>query len=88
MEKNSKLGLSDDRDETIYHILSECSKLAQKEHKSRHDWIEKVIHKEFFKKFRFNHTAWWFMHKPEFVLKNTTQNSNWFWDTNKSPNPS
>ena len=27
------------RDETINHIISECSKLAQKEYKARHDWV-------------------------------------------------
>ena len=30
-----------DRDETINHIISECSKLAQKEYKTRHDWVDK-----------------------------------------------
>ncbi len=35
-----------DRDETINHIISECSKLAQKEHKARHGWVGKVIHGE------------------------------------------
>ena len=29
--------LCDDRDETINHIISECSKLALKEYKARHD---------------------------------------------------
>ena len=32
------------RDEIINHIISECSKLAQKEYKTRHDWVIKVIH--------------------------------------------
>ena len=36
-QQNSKCKLSGDRDETINHILSECSKLAQKEYKTRHD---------------------------------------------------
>ena len=31
--------LCGDRDETINHIISECSKLAQKEYKARHDWV-------------------------------------------------
>ena len=29
-----------DRDKTTNHIISECSKLAQKEYKTRHDWVE------------------------------------------------
>ena len=27
-------------DETTNHIISECNKLAQKEYKCRHDWVE------------------------------------------------
>ena len=30
--------------ETVKHIVSECSKLAQKEYKRRHDWIGRRIH--------------------------------------------
>ena len=34
-EQNSRCGLCGDGDETINHIISECSKLAQKEYKVR-----------------------------------------------------
>ena len=34
---NSKCRICGDRDETINHIISECSKLAQ-EYKVRHNW--------------------------------------------------
>ena len=43
-QKNSKCRLCGNRDETINHIISEWSKLAQKEYKTRHDWVGKVIH--------------------------------------------
>ena len=36
-QQNSKCSSCGDRDETINHIISECSKLAQKEYKTRHD---------------------------------------------------
>ena len=36
-QQNSKCRLCADRNETINHIISECSKLAQKEYKARHD---------------------------------------------------
>ena len=36
-QRNSKCRLYGDRDETIDHIISECSKLAQKEYKARYD---------------------------------------------------
>ena len=31
-------------DESIDHIVSGCSKLAQKEYKRRHDNLEKIVH--------------------------------------------
>ena len=34
----------------------ECSKLAQKEYKTRHDWVGKVIHWELSKKVKFDQT--------------------------------
>ena len=39
MQQNSKCRLCSDRYEAINHIISECSKLAQKEYKARHDWV-------------------------------------------------
>ena len=70
--KNSKCWLSSDRDETINDIISECSKLVQKEYKTRHDWVGKVIHWEMCKKFKLDHTIKWYMHNPAPVLKNDT----------------
>ena len=61
-QQNSKCRLYGDRNETINHIISECSKLAQKENKIRHDWVGKVIHRELCKKFNFDHTNKWYMH--------------------------
>ena len=37
MQQNSKCRLCSDRNETFNHIISECSKLAQKEYKTRHN---------------------------------------------------
>ena len=58
-----------DKDKTINHI-NECSKLAQKEYKTRYDWVGKVINREFCKKFKFDHANKWYMHNPESVLEN------------------
>ena len=55
-QQNSKCRLCGDRDETINHIISECSKLPQKEFKTRHDCVGKVIHWEMCKKFQFDRT--------------------------------
>ncbi len=65
--------LCGDRDETINHIISECSKLAQKVYKTRHDWIGKVVNWEMCKKFKFHHTNKWYMHNPTPVLENDTR---------------
>ena len=69
---NSKCRLCGDRDETINHIISECSKLAQKEYKTGHDWVGQVIPWESFKKFKFDHTNKWYMHIPASVPENET----------------
>ena len=69
--QNSKCRLCGDRDETFNHIISECSKLAQKDYKSRHDWVGKEIHWEMCKKFKFDHSNKWYMHKPAHVINNT-----------------
>ena len=36
------------------HRISECGKLAQKEYKTRHEWVGKMIYWELYKKFKFN----------------------------------
>ena len=77
MQQNSKCRLCGDRDETINHIISECSKLAQREYKARHDWVGKVIHWEMCKKFKFYHTNKWYMHNPAPVLENDSHKLLW-----------
>ena len=74
-QQNSKCRLCGDRDETINHIISECSKLALKEYKARHDCVDKVIHWEMCKNFKFDHTNKWYMHVVHipFVVHCTTQ---------------
>ena len=76
-QQNSKCRLYGDRDETINHIISECSKLAQKEYKTRHEWVEKIIHWEVCKKFKFDHTNKLWKHNPASVLENDTHKLLW-----------
>ena len=76
-QQNSKCRLCGDRDETINHIISECSKLAQREYKARHDCVGKVIHWEMCKKFKFDHTNKWYMHNPAPVLENDSHKLLW-----------
>ena len=76
-EKNRKCKLCGDRDETINHIIRECSKLAQKEYKAKHERVGKVIHLEMCNKFKFDHAKKWYMHNPAPVLKNDIHRLPW-----------
>ena len=58
-QQNSKCRLCGDRDESSNHRISECSKLAQKAYKARHDRVGKVIHWEMCTKFTFDHANKW-----------------------------
>ena len=44
-QQNSKCWLCDNRNETINHI-NECTKLPQKEYKTRRNWVGEGIHKK------------------------------------------
>ena len=55
-QKNSRCRLCGEKDETINHIISECCKLAQKEYKTKSDWMGKAIHWELSKILKFDHT--------------------------------
>ena len=76
-QQNSRYRLCGNRDETINHLKSECSELAQKEYKTRHDWVEKVIHWELCKKLKFNHVIKWYMHNSEYVMEDETHKLHW-----------
>ena len=79
-QQNSKCTLCGDRDETINPIISEYSKLAQKEYKTRYDCVGKVIHWEIREKLKFDHTNKWYMHNPASVLENDTHKFLWDFD--------
>ena len=58
-------------------MIRECGKLVQKEYKTRHDSLCKVILWELCKKLKFDHTKKSYMHKPESVLENKTHKLHW-----------
>ena len=76
-QQNSRCRLYGDRDENINHIISECSKFAQKEYQARHDRVGKVIHWELFKKFKFDHTNKLYKYNPVSVIENDTNKLLW-----------
>ena len=76
-QQYSKCRLCGDTDETINHIISESSKLAQKEYKARHNWVGKMIHWKMCRKFQFDHTNKWYIHDPAPVLENDSHKLLW-----------
>ena len=55
-------------DESIDHIVSGCSKLAQKECKRRYDNLGKIVHWKLARKCNFEAGDKWYEHEPESVL--------------------
>ena len=78
--QNIRGRLCADRDETINHIISENSILAQNEFKTKHDWVDKVIYWKLCKKLKFDHTNRWFMNNPESIQENETRKLLWDFD--------
>ena len=69
-QENSLCRICGQNEETVMHIICECTKLAQKEYKKRHDLVGTTIHWELCKQLEFNHADKWYEHKPESVLEN------------------
>ena len=57
-------------DESTDHIVSSCSKLAQKEYKRRHDNLGKIVNWKLARKCNFETGDKWYEHEPESVLEN------------------
>ena len=76
-QQNSQYRLWGDRDEMINHIISEWSKLAQKEYNTRHDWMGKVIDRELCKKLKFSHANKWYIHNPKSFQENEMHKILW-----------
>ena len=57
-------------EESVNHVLSECSKLAQNEYKRLHDWFGTKIHWKICRKYWIEVKEKWYEHKPEVVMEN------------------
>ena len=64
-------------DESIDHIVSGCSKLAQKEYKRRHDNLAKIVHWKLAKKCNFEAEDKWYEHEPKSLLENEDHKILW-----------
>ena len=60
--------------------ISGCSKLAQMEYNTMHDWLGKVIYWEVCKRFKPDPTTKGYMHKSESVLDNKMHKILWYFE--------
>ena len=63
--------------ETISHIESECSKLAQSEYKRRHDNVARMVHWKLCKKFNLEKSEKWYLRNPQTVTENVNRKLIW-----------
>ena len=66
--------------ESVQHIVSGCEKLAQKEHKRRHDNGAKKIHWDLCTRHEIYHHEKWYNHIPDSVVENDSVKL--LWDIN------
>ena len=65
-----KCRLCGDKDETIDHIVSGCSKLAQSEYKKRHDKVASAVHWSMCKNYNIPCSDKWYTHQADKVAEN------------------
>ena len=64
-----KCRMCGDKDETVWHVIDECSKLAGTEYKMRHDNVARIIHRALCIKYGFSTAERWYEHNPEKALE-------------------
>ena len=68
-QKDTLYRLCKKADESIDHVVSGCSKVAQKEFKRSHDNLGKIVHWILARKCNFEAGDKWYEHEPESVLE-------------------
>ena len=69
-QTNSECRMCGNQQETVMHILSECSKLAQNEFKKRHDKVATILHWALCKQHQLEHSENWYDHRAPSVHEN------------------
>ena len=62
--------ICNEKEKTIFHILSECPKLAQSEYKKCHDKVAQLVHWNLCKRYGLDHKRNWYEHVAEKVTEN------------------
>ena len=68
-QKDTLYTLCKKADESIDHVVSGCSKLAQKGYKIRHDNLGEIVHWKLARKCTFEAGDKWYEHEPESILE-------------------
>ena len=69
-QEQSKCRMCGERDETVNHLVSECSKMAQREYKRRHDWVARRVHWEVCRMYGIEVKDKWYEHDTAPVTEN------------------
>ena len=81
LNNNFKYKLCRDWNETVNHLISECSKIEQKSKRAgMTEW------EGWSKRLKFDHTTKWYMHKQESVQENETHTFLWYLEIQGSLN--
>jgi hypothetical protein len=68
------------KEETVDHLVSSCSKIAQTDYKGRHDKVAANLHWSLCKQFGFERAQKWYEHRAERVLENDEYKLLWDMD--------
>ena len=68
------------KEETVDHLVSSCSKIAQTDYKSRHDKVAANLHWSLCKQFGFQRAEKWWQHRAEKALENEDFKLLWDYD--------
>jgi len=74
-----------DREETLVHLASECSKLAQLEYKKKHNKVAGIVHWSLCEKYGLSRSDQWFQHTGEPVIE--TEKIKILWDVSIQTDP-
>ena len=78
VSKDPKCRLCNSRDETVAHLLTGCSKIANTQYLRRHNEVAKLLHWNLCKHFGVNASKKYWMHQPNGVSE--TQEVKLLWD--------
>ena len=76
---SKKCKMCDERNETVMHIFSECSKLAQTEYRKRHAKVTTIVHWQLCCKYGFEPAKHCYEHRAQ-VMVMETQDTKILWD--------